>query len=123
MTIMTQRKDPKAWFPWFGVVATGALSLLASTPCAGHDQTVHVGISKSAARSSAGLQLFLTDNLGAASAPFLSTPPLDAGPGANFPNLRLAPVEWIQVGSNDEDNESRFLNHFYTLDVRNTPKS
>src|SRR6266853_4634741 len=78
------------------------------TLCRGHDQSVHMAISQSAAASSEGLPRFLNDTLGNADSLLVFNP-------GQFPAGGLTPISWITNGAYHEDDTPRFADHFYTV--------
>jgi hypothetical protein len=80
--------------------------------CLAHEQPIHVKISNVAALNSAGLGAFLSDDLGPQYIPFDAAPFLTWDQTIGSP-IANSPVEWLKEGSYHEDDEPRFLNHFY----------
>ncbi len=85
---------------------------LLSQTCMGHEECVHMAITKSATESSASLTAFLTDNFGASCAPFESVPLL---------RLSHGPIGWMVQGSFNEDDRPRSIKHFYTVRPQRPP--
>lgn len=92
------------------VIGVTLLFGLSVTRSSGHDEPVHEEITQAAAQVSDGLNSFLREHLGAANARLIAS-------GSLFPTLGLSPVRWLRLGSNLEDKQRRYVQHFYTLDV------
>ena len=105
---------------FFGLAITAAIIVLPAR-CCGHDQIIHMAISESAAKSSSGLNAFLQQILGVSPDSFTETPTLSGS--ANYYYRSESPIEWVKSGSFYEDEDFRFTDHFYTLDVGKTPKA
>jgi hypothetical protein len=84
-----------------------------------------MAMSVRAALSSSGLAAFLQSYLGAQSSPYTEGPQIVAHPGQGSPydGSSLSPIDWIKAGSFAEDMATRYVNHFYTLDVASVPKA
>src|SRR2546427_811802 len=95
---------------------------LAAQACAAHahKRVIHAEISGSAAVNSDGLKGFLTENLGPSSAPFVAGPLLNWDQTFFLPTAN-SPVEWVRMGSHHEDDNPRYVNHFYA--VAHTPRA